>query len=369
MSNTGDHTEKLRSNDVAVKPSDELVSTVEEKLAETYVEVEVPERSEASTEQDDSTLEKTQEVSGTEQDDSTQASETKEVKEVENKDDANKEEKTLSYAYEQAALRNGWSKEDIDDAYAQNPERAEKMFGNLYNSVNQASRDFAAIGRAKIAADVSSQQQQQQVSQTSDDNNVSDTAIGKLRDENPELADALNAVLKEVRVNKVVQTPQVDAQATQRANTAEEYAMRQRIDSFFGADAMNPYDKFYGKLDIGQSWEDLSGGQRDNRWRVLKEADAIVAGYASIGQNMEPEDAMARAHLLVSDGIREKVIRDKIKDTATKRSNSITMKPSSGKRTTQSDAKFDTGDSKPRNRKELEAQVGQNLLALFGAQK
>ena len=56
---------------------------------------------------------------------------------------------TIPYAYEQAALRSGWKQEDIDAMVELDAEKAEKMFGNLYNSLNQASREFSALGRAK----------------------------------------------------------------------------------------------------------------------------------------------------------------------------------------------------------------------------
>ena len=125
---------------------------------------------------------------------------------------------------------------------------------------------------------------------------------------------------------------------------------------------MAPYEKFYGKLELGQIPEDLSNGQRLNRLTVLQEAEFIMAGHNSRGQKIEVEQALEKAHFIVTEPIRKQVIHDNIKATATKRKNSMTLRPSESKRTGDS---LNTGSSKPRNRSELELAVQQKLDATF----
>jgi len=380
--NNGDHTEQLRPNDTKNNPSDELVEKTESILTDTFQDdVEAPARStraEASDDKGDPNSDKEDLKANIPDRDDPNPDDTKDSDDgvtkddgkVDNKDGVDEKANMLPYAYEQVALRNGWTQEDIDEAVAQNPERAKKMFGNLYNSVNQASRDFSALGRARAAQSVSKDNVQD--THIDDAQRSRDINLNKLREEFPDnpLVDVLDAVIKEVRANKVVSTSQDNTQvneSAQRVDAAEIYAFQQRIDNFFSSGQMLPYDQFYGKLEIGQDWNDLSSGQRDNRWRVINEADAIAGGYSAIGQVIEPEDALARAHLLVSEGVREQVIRSQIKGDVVKRNNSITLKPSDSKRTTQGEDKFG-GDSKPKNRKELEAQVSQKLANVFGSQ-
>ena len=384
MSNTGEHTEKLRASNAI--DDVEVVSGVEARLTNlrelTGPIKREPEASDGlddpNSDQDD------QKASDKDINDSNPDDEVKddEVKDDEVKDDEVKNDEVkdgevkkddIPYAYEQAALRSGWSQEDIDEAITQDSEKAKKMFGNLYESVNKASREWSLLGRAKL------EQQQQQ-----NDVNVSDkktdksfdgvdiTALKKEYEDNPivdgvvvPLNNALKELSNEMRAMKANQNlPQVDHNATARANTTAEIALQQQIDNFFGADPMKPYNEFYGSVNIGQDWNDLSNGQRQNRWNVLTEADSIIAGHASIGNDIDPVEAMNRAHLLVTESVREKIIRSDIKKSVTKRNNSITMRPSENKRTSSSNEKFDS-NRKPKDRKELEAQVSEKLRSVF----
>ena len=247
---------------------------------------------------------------------------------------------------------------------------ARRTFENCYNSVVQASRDFSEIGRAKIELD-----RQQAVKQTVTETVVQEdpkatALIAKLR---KEYADdpLIEVVIKDLEskpkpVQQQIQPASQQQQgyevATARHNAAANAAIDQRVSSFFGADDMKLYDKFYGKLELGQIPEDLSNGQQQNRLAVLQEAEFIMAGHGVRGQKIEVEQALERAHLIVTEPIRTQVVRDSLKATATKRKKSMTLRPSDSKRSSDSMA---TNSSKPRNRQELENAVQQKLDSVF----
>jgi hypothetical protein len=87
-----------------------------------------------------------------------------------------------------------------------------------------------------------------------------------------------------------------------------------------------------------------------------------MAGHGVRGQKIEVEQALERAHLIVTEPIRTQVIRDSLKATSMKRKKSMTLRPSESKRSSDS---MNTDSSKPRNRKELEQSVQVNLDSVF----
>jgi hypothetical protein len=87
-----------------------------------------------------------------------------------------------------------------------------------------------------------------------------------------------------------------------------------------------------------------------------------MAGHAMRNQKIEVEQALEKAHFIVTEPIRKQVIRDGLKATATKRKNSMTLRPSDSKRSSDS---MRTDSSKPRNRQELEQSVQVNLDKVF----
>jgi len=357
-----EHTESLKKLDVAAIENPVIVDAVQEKLDAVY---ETEEKTTVSDEENDgSTSEVTDDnnAQGSGQTES-QTDSTESTSEAETKDE-------IPDAYIRAAIHQKWSQKDVDDLVESNPELARRTFENCYNSVVQASRDFSEIGRAKIELD-----RQQAVKQTVTETVVQEdpkatALIAKLR---KEYADdpLIEVVIKDLEskpkpVQQQIQPASQQQQgyevATARHNAAANAAIDQRVSSFFGADDMKLYDKFYGKLELGQIPEDLSNGQQQNRLAVLQEAEFIMAGHGVRGQKIEVEQALERAHLIVTEPIRTQVVRDSLKATATKRKKSMTLRPSDSKRSSDSMA---TNSSKPRNRQELENAVQQKLDSVF----
>ena len=83
--------------------------------------------------------------------------------------------------------------------------------------------------------------------------------------------------------------------------------------------------------------------------------DLTLEGAEALGQEMTIEDALRRSHLSVTEPIREKVIRNEIKEKMSKRSKSLSLKPSSAPKTEPDGVK---------SQKDLEAATMERLSAI-----
>ena len=366
-----DHTESLKTLDKAAIEDPVLVNTVQERLdnlnsltkdedlnrlgTKTAVSDEENDDSTSDEIKDDNIAqESNQTESQTDSNDPTPAVETEDG------------EVKIPDSYMRAAIHHGLDKETVDDLVKKDPKLAMKMLESCYLSVNNASREWSELGRAKIEAGRVKTTQTATEAVVQEDPKTT-ALIAKLR---KEYADdpLIEVVIKDLETKpKPVQQPVSQQQqnyetATARANVAGNLAIDQRVNSFFSADTLKPYEKFYGKLDLGQIPEDLSNGQQLNRLSVLQEAEFIIAGHNSRGQKIEIEQALEKAHFIVTEPIRQQIIRNNLKATATKRKKSMTLKPSNSKRSSDS---MRTESSKPRNRRELENAVQIKLDSMF----
>ena len=354
----GDHTESLKKLDTAAIDDPVIVDAVQEKLDAVYEETAVPE------EKDDDTTPEVKDDSVVEEDN--QADRQTDLDGTTPEAEVKDGEVKIPDAYLRAAVHHGLNKEDVDDMVKSNPESAMKLLESCYLSVNNASREWSELGRAKIEAE-RAKTVQTPVETVAQEDPVLTAKVTRLRKEYPDdpLIDVIIEDLKKKPVQQIAPVPQAQQNyevATRRANVAGNLAIDQRVNSFFSADTMKPYGKFYGKLELGQIPEDLSNGQQLNRLSVLQEAEFIIAGHNSRGQKIEIEQAMEKAHFIVTEPIRQQVIRDNLKATATKRKKSMTLKPSDSKRSSDS---MRTESSKPRNRAELENAVQQKLNSVY----
>ena len=264
------------------------------------------------------------------------------------KGDVQKDTPRLSDAYFRAAIHRGFSEQEIKDFYETNPKLAERTFANIYEAVNRSSREFADIGRAR----------KQMVSDTTPAPKAKDTAteaqqdegfkgldIEQLRKDNPDdpLIDMIAAqqtqnemLYDEVKTLKSTEPAPVSGQPSgrtteqQRAFNQEGAAIDQQIGAFFQADDLKSYNEFYGSLSKDAvNWDALTPGEKANRWAVIEMADEMIIGAEHFGREMKIDEAMRLAHLNVSEPLRERIIREDIKSKVVKRSEGISLKPSS----------------------------------------
>jgi len=297
----------------------------------------------------------------------------KQAKESEgDKEDTAGDEKTitpLSDAYYRAAKHMGWTDEDIEKFHSSDPEMAAKTFAKILESVNRSSREFAALGRSlKEKNQQDTTRTEQARPEQTKKTEFKGIDIEKLRQDYPgdSIVDMVDAMQKqnELLFNQVQELVSRPAPETaqpasgQDAGMAQEVAaVQKQVKMFFTGDDMKLYDDFYGsEPSDAKDWNHLTPGQKANRWAVLEMADQLVEGASAYGQEMDLNEALYRAHLSVSEPIREKVIRKDIQSKIEKRSKGLTIKPSG--------TKSDEGEGKPSNRNELVSTVSSRLSKL-----
>jgi len=362
----GDHTENLKKLDVAAIENPELVAATQDKLDDVFG---TPEEKEETA-----VPEKEPEGSTPEPEDGSKPEGDGQAEPEEKPDGstpkAEKEDGKVDIpeSYMRAAIHHGLDKKTVDELVEKDPGLAMKMLESCYLSVNNASREWSMLGRAKIEAERAQVEEPVTATEAIAQQDPATTAlIANLKKEYPDdplIETVIVGLKKPVQQPKpqVSQGQQGYETATRRANAAANVSTDQSINTFFSADTMKPYEKFYGKLELGQIPEDLSNGQQHNRLAVLEETECIIAGHSMRGQEIKLEQAMEKAHFIVTEHIREQVIREGLKTTTLKRKKSMTLKPSDSKRSSDN---MRTDSSKPRNRRELEQSVQVNLDRVF----
>ena len=360
--NTGEHAGTLKTLDKAAIEDPQLVNTVEERLANlSKLTKEPPKRAAESDEDfDTSTPEDKDGQTADGQDDSTDTT----PNDVDGDKDADTDV-VLPPEYLRAAVHRGWKEENAKKYFDDNPEAALTTFQNCYIDVNNSSKEWALQGRARLELDKTSKISTTEVK--TEFKGVVD--VDKLK-EDYDLDDKTVAILKAQNQQfeelwKQRQPEPIQQQQVQQVPAGPNPNIELDIENFFKSADLNAYSDFYGKLELGQDWTDLKSGQHGNRWKVLEEADLIILGAESAGHKIDPIDALARAHMVVSEPVREQVIRSQIKSTAVKRKNSMTIKPSDGTRST-AKVNADAGGNKgPRTREQLTSDVQGRLNHLW----
>jgi hypothetical protein len=367
--NTGDHSGTApKVLDKAAIEDPNLVSSVEDRLANlNSITKESPKRSaEPDDDQNKSTPDDQDDQQADDQDKSSDTTPD------DKGDDRDADKDVLPPAYLRAAVHRGWKEEDAKEFFEKSPEAALKTFQNCYMDINNASREWARIGKAKVKSDEIANAPEPKpevkfegvdVKKLKEEYDLDDKTVAMLEAQNQQL----EAVFKQQqRQPEPVQTLPPHQQVQRSIQSGPDPNVELQVENFFKSEDLKLYSDFYGELKIGQDWSELNPGQYKNRWRVLEQAELMLLGADAQNYQMDPLDALERAHMLVSESVREEVIRNDIKNTATKRKNSMTIKPSDGSR---SQAKVDSdagGERKPRTREELLEQTQDKLQKVFG---
>lgn len=258
--------------------------------------------------------------------------------------------------YYRAAKHQQWTDEQIEAFYEKDPELCLSTLQTLHANQNNLSRQFAALGRERVKQTTSTVEKpvEKPVEKTT---SVDISRLEEAYGEDP-IVDVVKALLKQNEEllgkvkSPVAVAPVNESELRERqreiANTEKE------IDLFFASPELKAYEGFYGAP--VKSWNELDPKSYDNRWSVIKMADEIIAGAESLGEKVSVEEALQRAHAVVGEPIREKIVRSEIKNKAVKRSKGLSLAPTSGK----------PGESgKPTTKEDLEAMTEKRLAKVF----
>lgn len=270
--------------------------------------------------------------------------------------------KPLPDAYVRAAIHQGWTQKEVEEQYKLNPEITTRTLGKLYESTNRLSKDYAEFGRAKKAAQTSAPTPSPApAAAPAPAAPVVDPDIAAVRaaygdDPIVKVVEGLTAKLKAYE-SKPVAAPEP---AAAPVNTEAMSAIRQEVDTFFTDPTIKSYSELYGgnSIKLGEkNWDGLTDAQKKARWDVLGIAQDILVGAVAQGREMTVPEALEKAHLIVSEPVREKVVRNDLMAQVVKRAKGLTLKPSS---VVGSD-EVDNGPLKP---KQVESRAAERLAKL-----
>lgn len=259
------------------------------------------------------------------------------------KDDGanDKDEKVeLSDAYYRAATNSGMSHDEIVEFMAASPELAVKTFAKMHDNMNSVSNEFAVIGRAKkkAAEDAANGDADNDTSQKSTFKKI-DTA--KIREENPD-SDALVNLIDGLQdqnqtmhdqMEQLKQAPViVNNEAQDKLELDRQVLISQQIDTFFNDPSMVAFNSTYGAISKdARDWSELMPSEKVNRYAVIEQVEQLMEGAKAVGREMEVPEALERAHMIVTQPIQKRMIREDIMKDVVKRSKGISLKPSSAK--------------------------------------
>ncbi len=191
--------------------------------------------------------------------------------------------------------------------------------------------------------------------------------VSKLREEYPDdkmLVDLVEATQEQTKALREeisqFKTSNSNQQSDSEKRDAEVVTAAKEIDGFFRTEVKG-YEDFYGAVPKDAiKWDDLSPGQRANRWALVEMVDDMMVGAEANGRTLSSEEAFQRAHLNVSDSFKEKVIREDIVKKMKKRGKTLTLKPSN------SSGSPESKGSKPADENEVVSRAEARLNKLFG---
>lgn len=312
-------------------------------------------QTEGSETEDESTSEEAEEEADQtdeSEDDDDSTSDESDDEQTEKSDSEADDEHALTQAEVRAAIHLGWSQDEIDALSQANPELAKKTCAKALESTNNLSKKFSELGKVKAEPEPKPE--------TKPESEGFDfSALEKQYEDDP-IVGVLKQVVEQNQTlaKELGKLQQTRDKAVDTAQAQEDAAIAQQIDTFFDRPDVKAFAEVYGETKKGsKDWDALTQGQIKKRWSVVEEAQRIMRGAEALKEEMPLEEAFERAHLLVTEGEREQVIRKQIKAKAVKRAKSITLEPTGTKK---------VPHDGPKTMDEVHANAKRGLRKLFG---
>lgn len=220
-------------------------------------------------------------------------------------------------AFVRSAIHQGMTEQDVKDMYEADPEKANKFFSKMHESVNRITEEFARMGRQVQQTPAPVQQPEKKK-----------IDIAKLKEtygEDDPLVKVVQELIESVNPVQQVAQPQItNPNPSYQPNQSPDVVIRQQVTQFFAAPTLKTYQDFYGdEADPSK----FTIQQQQNRWKVIEAADHIMAGAALQGRSLSVAEALDRAHLMVSEPYRAAAVRKEIEQKIVKRGKGLTLTP------------------------------------------
>jgi hypothetical protein len=219
----------------------------------------------------------------------------------------------------------GWKTEDVEDFIASNPVLARITFANMAAGYNNLSLQYAQA--ARNGASAPAQQAQQNGATTTPQKSVLDELLA-----NPAKFKALSEIagqeLTEGFIKPMLEERRQMVEDRQFIAGLRREALVREVTSSIEDLAKGGFKDFYG--DTGATTQD----QHNNRFKVAQVADQIRAGAGIQGINMSVNEALKRAHLIVTADQVKAQARKEITEQVRTRATQITSRPTNRKTVT-----------------------------------
>jgi hypothetical protein len=263
---------------------------------------------------------------------------------------------TLPAAYHRTAKARGWTDQEISDFHKANPDLAIKTFERMHESRTKEINEWAELGRKNRtpAPGASASPAPSPAAPAAPPTAaLKPINVAEMVEKygNQELIEALAGPLNATIAAITPVLERAEKYETQAKQTSQE-ALNKTVQDFFTGKDMAGYKEVYGTTPAS-----LTKEQVDMRSKVLETADALIAGAAFQGRQLDVNEALVLAHDSVASGVKETVIRDAIRKDVTKRGKGITLKPTAQGRKAAGGA--------PRDRQELLSRTEDRLAGAF----
>ena len=233
-------------------------------------------------------------------------------KDVDEKDD---DVSILPAGHRRAALARGYTNEEIDHYLETKPDEAVARFGEVFDDWQRESSLWSNRGRQLVKAGQQASGEDKEGDQKTSEV-LSHYDAKALTEEHPGNEDLINALVNPL--NAVIDRVNT---ATERLSSSEEFlrgtketALAAVTQDFFKGKEMEASKDVYG-IEV----KDLTNEQVEKRMELFKEADIIVAGAEAHGEDVTAQEALERAFAIVSQGTRDEIIRQDIRNSMKKR--------------------------------------------------
>ncbi len=333
-----------------------LEDKVKDKMAEIFRSEDDAEETEEATEttEEETTEETTEEIETTEVTDSATS---------EGEEKTGDETLTLPASHIQTALRLGISEDKVKELFDKDPEFMISALGELHAGENKLSAQYAQMGRA-----VHKNQLAEQKATAGDETPPkSFVDLEKLRSrfdsDDEEAATLIDGVVKPLNDALVEMQKQMDQRVQPDGqpayNQQEERAIQSEVNNFFDNDQLKDFREYYGTVKAGEDPRtSLTGAQFKHRGDICSEGNLIRIGAEFSGQKLTISDVLQRAHLQLTEPMREEMIREEISSKIKKRAKGLSIK-AGAKKVPKTPSSKDAG-------KQLEIVTKARLAKVFG---
>jgi len=274
-------------------------------------------------------------------------------------DDSDKEEADnnsvmLPSGHRRAALARGYTNEEIEHYLEIKPDEAVARFRDIFDDWQKENARWSERGRQLAAVDQRTSEKSKDEGKTQETSTTLphyDTKALIEEHGNEDLINALVGPLNAV-IDRVNDAAGKLSKSEGFLRETEENALTDATQEFLKSDEMKSFRNKYGT-----EIKDLTEEQVKSRLELFGQADIIVAGARDHGVDITVQDALERAHILVSQGTRDEAIRQDIRDSMKKRTKTT---KSSHQRMSTSDANQPVSDEELVKRTEAKLKALRN---------